>query len=71
MFEPWMLGAIDQAGYNGIRDEQRNAVAREILGSGLTDVSRSDFNRACHRCGIDSNNFTQRDLELLQELLNE
>lgn len=71
MFEPWMLGAIDQAGYNGIRDEHRNAVAREILDSGLSEVSRSDFDRACYCCGIDSNNFTQRDLELLQELLND
>lgn len=71
MFEPWMLGAIDEAGYNGIRDEHRNAVAREILSSGLTEVSRSDFDRACRRCGIDSNNFTQRDLDLLQDMLND
>ena len=69
MFEPWMLGAIDAAGYNGIRDEHRNAVAREILNSGLSEVSRGDFDRACYRCGIDSNNFTQHDLDLLQELL--
>ena len=71
MFEPWMLGAIDEAGYNGIREEHRSAVAREILNSGLTEVSRSDFDHACRRCGIDSNNFTQCDLDLLQDLLND
>ena len=71
MFEPWMLAAIDQAGYNGIREEHCNAVAREILNSGLTEVSRSDFDRACRCCGIDSNNFTQHDLNLLQDLLND
>ena len=71
MFEPWMLGAIDEAGYNGIREEHRNAVAREILNNGLTEVSRSEFDRACRRCGIDSSNFTQHDLDLLQEMLNE
>ena len=71
MFEPWMLGAIDEAGYNGIRDEHRNAVAREILNSGLTEVSRSDFDRACRCCGIDSNSFTQHDLDLLQDMLND
>lgn len=70
MFEPWMLGAFDQAGYNGIREEHRDAVAREILSSGLTDVSHNDFDHACRRCGIDSSNFTQHDLDLLQEILN-
>ena len=30
MFEPWMLAAIDDAGYNGIRDEHLDRVANEI-----------------------------------------
>lgn len=69
-YEPWMLAAIDQAGYNGIRREDIDAVATEILRSGITEVSRADFDRACHRCGVDSDQFTQADLDKLQERLN-
>ena len=69
-FEPWMLAAIDQAGYNGIRQEHIEAVAEQILRTGLTEVSRQDFDAACHRCGIDADTFTQSDLDRLQERLN-
>ena len=30
-YEPWMLAAIDQAGYNGIREEHIIAVANELV----------------------------------------
>ena len=69
-FDPWMLAAIDRAGYNGIREDHINAVAETILLSGITEVSRQDFDAACHRCGIDSDHFTQADLDRLQEHLN-
>lgn len=69
-FEPWMLAAIDRAGYNGIREEHIDAVAETILRSGITEVSRQDFDAVCHRCGIDSDSFTQADLDRLQERLN-
>lgn len=68
-FEPWMLAAIDQAGYNGIRQEHIKAVAEQILRTGLAEVSRQDFDAACRRCGIDSDTFTQSDLDRLQERL--
>ena len=29
-FEAWQLGLIDSAGYNGIREEHIEAVAKEI-----------------------------------------
>lgn len=70
MFEPWQLAAIDDAGYNGIRDELIDRVANSLLSSGLTEINRSTFDYHCHRCGIDSNNFTQADLERLQNKLN-
>lgn len=57
-YEPWMLAAMDQSGYNGITDMHINAVASEILKTGLTQVSREDFNVACYRCGINPDNFT-------------
>ena len=61
---------MDQAGYNGITDMHINAVASEILKTGLTLVSREDFNVACYRCGINPDNFTQDDLDALEERLN-
>lgn len=69
-YEPWMLAAIEQAGYNGIRREHIDAVASEILRSGITEVSGADFDRACRRCGVDPDQFTQADLDKLQERLN-
>lgn len=70
-FEPWQLAMMDQAGYNGIREEHIEEVAQEILGMGISEVSRQDFDRACWNRNIDPNNFTQADLERLQEKLNE
>ena len=30
MFEPWQLAMIDDAGYNGIRDEHIDCVAQSL-----------------------------------------
>ena len=69
-FQPWMLGAIDEAGYNGIRDEHIEKVADRLLATGQTEISRADFDDACRRCGIRSDLFTQDDLDRLQQRLN-
>ena len=69
-FQPWMLAAIDRAGYNGIREEHINAVAEEILRTGISSVSRQDFDAVCRRCGVNSENFSQEDLDRLQDRLN-
>ena len=69
-FEPWMLAAIDQAGLNGIREEHIEAVARELLCAGLTEVSWEDFAAACRYCGVSPERFTQEDLDRLLERLN-
>lgn len=69
-YEPWMLAAMDQAGYNGITDDHINAVANEILKTGITQVSRRDFESACRRCGVNPDNFTQNDLDALENQLN-
>ena len=55
-YEPWMLAAIDQAGYNGIRNEHISAVAAELLHTGLTKIDRSTFEAACRRCGVAPDN---------------
>lgn len=71
MLEPWQLAMIDDAGYNGIRDEHINRVAKSLLATGLTKIDRDTFEYHCRKCGIDSDNFTQEDLDRLQEKLNE
>ena len=70
-YEPWMLAAIDQAGYNGITDEHIATVAREIRLTGLTEISRQDFESACLRCSIDPDAFSQSDLDQLEDYLND
>ena len=70
MFKPWQLAAIDDAGYNGIRDEHIEKVAESLLSTGLTEIDRVTFEKHCRKCCIDPHNFTQEDLERLQEKLN-
>ena len=41
MFEPWQLAAIDDAGYNGIRDEYIERVATSLLATGLIEIDHS------------------------------
>ena len=67
MFEPWELTAIDASGFNGIRDEHIGKVAASLLTTGLAEIDRTTFETHCCRCGIDPRNFTQMDLESLQE----
>lgn len=69
-FVPWMLAAMDEAGYNGIRDEHIDAVANELRRTGETVIDTEAFNAACRRCGIEPENFTQRDLDRLQDMLD-
>ena len=71
VFEPWQLAAMDESGAFGIRQKHIDAVAEEVLRMGITEVSRQDFDSACWNCHIDPNNFTQADLDRLQERLNE
>ena len=71
MFKPWQLAAIDDAGYNGVRDEHIERVANSLLATGETEIDRSTFEYHCHKCGIDPDNFTQADLDDLQNKLLE
>ena len=69
-FEPWMLAAMDDAGFNGITDEHIRRVAREIQEIGQACIDRQTFNRACFAVGVDPENFNQDDLDELEEVLN-
>jgi hypothetical protein len=70
MFKPWQLAAMDDAGYNGVRDEHIDRAAESLLAADLTEIDRSTFDYHCRKCGIDPNNFTGADLDRLQERLN-
>lgn len=43
MFEPWQLAMIDDAGYNGVRDEHIDRVAESLLSTGLNEIDRNAF----------------------------
>ena len=69
-FEPWMLAAMDDAGFNGITDEHIRRVAGELQKIGWADIDLQTFDRACYAAGIDPENFTQEDLNELEDVLN-
>lgn len=65
-FKPWMLGAIDEAGYNGIREEHLAQVAEKLLATGQTAIDRAAFDHACRMAGVAPENFSQADLDRLE-----
>lgn len=70
MFEPWQLAAIDDVGYNGIRDEHIERLAHLILATGSSEIDRAIFDCHCHKCCINPDNFTQEALDELERRLN-
>ena len=71
MFKPWQLALIDEAGYNGMREEHIQRVAESLLATELSEIDQDTFEHHCRMCGIDPNNFTQEDLDRLQGILNQ
>jgi len=69
MFDAWMLAAIDDAGYNGIRDEHLDRVADEICKTGLSEIDRDTFECACSRAGVKSEMFEAESFERLKNKL--
>lgn len=70
-FEPWQLALIDEAGYNGIHREHLERVAREIEKLPQDVIGTDEFRSACRRACVDPDNFTQSDLDALQDRLNQ
>ena len=58
MFEPWQLGLIDQAGYNGIRAEHIRRVGDELNKLPFDDLNDQDFRSACLLICINHDNFS-------------
>ena len=63
MIELWKLAAMDEAGYNGITEKHLHKVAADT-------IDNATFERCCRQCGIDPDNFTQANLDRLQEILD-
>lgn len=68
-YKTWMLGAIDEAGYNRIREEHLQKVAGVLRQSPNDVIDTAEFRSACRRCGISPDQFTQNDLDILQRML--
>ena len=56
--------------YNGIRNEHIEKVAESLLSITLKEIDRDTFEHHFYLCGIDPDNFTDDDLDILQERLN-
>ena len=70
-FEDWMLGMIDEAGYNGVRDEHLERLASSLKEEGCTEIDRETFERHCRKCCIDPSVFQDEDFERLEQILNQ
>ena len=70
MIEPWKLAAMDEAGYNGITEKHLQKVAAAINKVAADTIDNATFERCCRQCGIDPENFTQANLDRLQEILD-
>ena len=69
-FEPWMLAAMEEAGYGDTNEALLNRVANHLSESPNDVIDTSEFRSACMDCGVDPDSFTQDDLEKLQSKLN-
>ena len=69
-FEPWMLAAIDEAGYNGIEERHIDRVVEEVRKLGMSEVDRGSFDLACRRAMVDPALLTDEDIAEIQRKLN-
>lgn len=70
-YEPWMLAVLDKAGFNGIKDKHLNLLVEAILATGLKSIDQRTFESCCRKCGIEPQNFKQKDLDRLEQILNQ
>ena len=68
-FEPWMLAAMEEAGYGDTSEALISRVANRLSQSPNDVIDTDEFRSACMACGVDPDSFTQRDLDRLQQKL--
>ena len=70
LFEPWMLAAMEGAGYMDAREGRLNRLARCLNAQPEDCVGNEMFLRACADCGVDPTSLDGSDLEELQRKLD-
>lgn len=68
-YKPWMLGALEEAGYGDTNEALINRVGRQLSNSPNDVIDTSEFRSACIACGVDPDSFTKDDLGKLQSKL--
>ena len=70
-FRPWILAAMEDAGYGDTNEALLNRVANYLSHSPNDVIDTNEFRSACISCGVDPDSFTQDDLKKLQNKLKE
>lgn len=70
MFNGWQLAAMEEAGYMDTGEECIDRVAHYLAKVPNDTIDMDEFRRACYACNVDSDSFTQSDLDNLQTKLN-
>lgn len=65
-FDPWMLGAMEEAGHGTTNEALLNRVANYLAESPNDIIDTSEFYSACIACGVAPDSFSPDDLEKLQ-----
>ncbi len=65
-YEPWMLAAIDAAGYNGITETHIQWIAEVMTARGITKTSDPRFLSAVRAAGVDPDLLSESDLEAIE-----
>ena len=68
-FKPWMLAAMEEAGYMDTNEGLISRVANELNRSSGNVIDTAQFRSACVSVGVDPDSFTQSDLDRLQQKL--
>jgi len=68
-FEPWMLAAMEEAGYTDTNEGLISRVANILNRSHNDTIDTTEFRSACVRAGVDPDSFTQSDLDRLRKKL--
>ncbi len=68
-FEPWMLAAMEEAGYTDTNEGLISRVANVLNRSSNDTIDTAEFRSACVSAGVDPDSFTQSDLDSLQRKL--
>ena len=70
LFEPWMLAAMEEAGYTDTWEGCLNRLARCLNAQPEDCIGNEAFLRTCADCGVDPTSLDGSDLEELQRKLD-